>query len=179
MTRITLRSATLADKAMLERWDRAPHVRAAFGEDAAPDWDDDLAGSHAYAERVIAEADGRAIGYMEILNPALEPTRYWGDVNGDIRAVDIWIGDAQDLGLGFGTEMMRLALTRCFGDPAVSAVMIDPLQSNMRAIKFYERLGFVHVGPRVFERATCAVMRLDRATWVEELGKESDSDAAI
>ena len=49
-----------------------------------------------------------------------------------------WIGEAADLGRGYGTQMMRLALDRCFAPPEVSAVIIDPLASNTRAIRSEE-----------------------------------------
>ena len=39
--------------------------------------------------------------------------------------------------------MMRLAHERCFADPTVTAIVIDPLASNTRAIAFYHRLGYV------------------------------------
>jgi RimJ/RimL family protein N-acetyltransferase len=54
-----------------------------------------------------------------------------------MRAIDIWIGEESDLGRGYGTEMMRLALDRCFADQAVKAVLLDPLTRNTRAHRFY------------------------------------------
>lgn len=44
----------------------------------------------------------------------------------------------------------------------MSAVLIDPLASNTRAHRFYERLGFRLVGPRRFGDDDCLVYRLDR-----------------
>jgi aminoglycoside 6'-N-acetyltransferase len=38
--------------------------------------------------------------------------------------------------------MMELALERCFADERVNAVLIDPMASNTRARRFYEKLGF-------------------------------------
>jgi aminoglycoside 6'-N-acetyltransferase len=58
------------------------------------------------------------------------------DVPANLRAIDIRIGEARDLGKGYGTVMMRLALGRCFADPAVTAVLIDPLKTNRRAHPF-------------------------------------------
>ena len=57
---------------------------------------------------------------------------------------------------------MRVALARCFVDPLVTAVIIDPLASNVRAQRFYERLGFVFVERRRFGDDDCFVYRLDR-----------------
>lgn len=82
-----------------------------------------------------------------------------------LRAIGIWIGESGDLGRGFGTEMMRQALARCFAAPEVTAVLIDPLASNTRAHVFYERFGFRFVERRWFGDDDCFVYRLDRADW--------------
>lgn len=61
--------------------------------------------------------------------------------------------------------MMELGIDRCFAAPNVTAVLIDPLEANVRAHRFYERLGFRAVGRRVFEKDECIVYRLSRADW--------------
>ena len=76
---------------------------------------------------------------MQIIDPAREESRYWGDVPEGLRAVDLWIGEDSDLGKGYRTRMMELP--RCFADPQVRAVLIDLLASNTRAHRFYERPG--------------------------------------
>lgn len=53
-----------------------------------------------------------------------QPRVIASDPNDDLRAIDIWIGGAADLGKGYGTEMMRQAIARCFADPAVTAFLI-------------------------------------------------------
>jgi aminoglycoside 6'-N-acetyltransferase len=61
---------------------------------------------------------------------------------------------------------MRMALERCFANPAVTAVIIDPIATNIRAIRFYQRVGFEPVGLRRFGTDECLVMRLERAAWL-------------
>ena len=77
----------------------------------------------------------------------------------------IWIGMADDLGKGYGETMMRRAFQLCFAEPAVDAIVIDPLASNTRAHKFYQRLGFVPEIRQRFGDDDCLVHRLARATW--------------
>jgi aminoglycoside 6'-N-acetyltransferase len=68
-----------------------------------------------------------------------------------LRAIDIWIGEEDYLGRGLGTEMMRMAISRCFADPSVvDGILIDPMASNDCARRFYERLGFRFVENRKF-----------------------------
>lgn len=42
--------------------------------------------------------------------------------------------------------MMQLSLNKCFASPDVMSVLIDPLASNTRAIRFYEHIGFAYLG---------------------------------
>lgn len=157
-----LRRATLDDLDLLSAWDEQPHVIAAGGADDTFDWPTELPRTVPWRELLIAEESGRPVGFLQIIDPALEETRYWGDIEPGFRAIDIWIGEPADLGRGLGTTMMRLAIERCFADPTVHAILIDPLASNPRACRFYERLGFVLVGPRRFGEDDCLVYRLDR-----------------
>ncbi|MCI3951839.1 MAG: acetyltransferase, partial [Burkholderiales bacterium] len=71
---------------------------------------------------------------------------------------------------GYGTRIMALALERCFAKRSVSAVLIDPLASNIRAHRFYERLGFRFLEGRRFGNDECFVYRLDRADYLARRG---------
>lgn len=100
---------------------------------------------------------------IQIADPAKDPSNYWGDVPEGLRALDIWIGEPDYLGKGYGSEMMNWAIEWCFSKPTVQAIIIDPLNSNTDAIRFYHRLGFIDVERRQFdETSDCLVMRLDR-----------------
>ncbi|MEM7427943.1 MAG: GNAT family N-acetyltransferase [Pseudomonadota bacterium] len=165
MSIMLMRKATLDDLALLQYWDGKPHVISAGGDGDWFDWPKELAVDPPWREMLIAESEGRPIGIVQIIDPAEEDTRYWGDVEPDLRAIDIWIGEESDLGRGYGTQMMTLALARCFAPPEVSAVLIDPLMSNKRAQNFYRRMGFEDAGPRVFDADECLVMRISRQRW--------------
>jgi aminoglycoside 6'-N-acetyltransferase len=158
-----LRQAAITDLELLLHWDEQPHVLASDPNDDW-EWAQELKRSPEWREQLIAEVDGRPVGFIQIIDPALEDSHYWGDMPPNLRAIDIWIGEARDLGKGFGTEMMRLAIARSFHDDAVTAILIDPLANNVRAHRFYERLGFRFVARRRFNDDDCFVYRLDRGT---------------
>jgi aminoglycoside 6'-N-acetyltransferase len=161
---MNLRPAAPTDLALLRRWDEQPHVIASDPNDDWG-WELELGRSPDWREQLIAEVDGRPVGFVQIIDPAREDSRYWGDVPADLRAIDLWIGAAADLGKGYGTQMLQLALARCFADPAVSAVLIDPLATNTRAHRLYERLGFRFVERRRFGADDCCVYRLERGEY--------------
>jgi aminoglycoside 6'-N-acetyltransferase len=153
-----LRPATSADLDLLRHWDEQPHVIASDPNDDWH-WEVELEHTPDWREQLIAEIGGRPIGFIQIIDPAREESHYWGDIAAHLRAIDIWIGEATDLGKGHGTKMMQLALARCFADPTVS---------NTRVHRFYERLGFRCVDRRQFGDDDCFVYRLNRADWHPE-----------
>jgi len=169
---IRLRPATIDDIPQLSVWDTDPDVIAATtDEDDAElafdgmDWDAEIRAQSNVFQYLIAELDGRPIGAMLVIDPHLEPTHYWGAIEANLRAIDIWIGHPRDRGCGHGSEMMRQAIDFCFADPRVTAIVIDPLASNGRAHAFYRRLGFVPFGRRMFGEDDCLVHRLTREAW--------------
>jgi aminoglycoside 6'-N-acetyltransferase len=161
---ITLRAATLADAGLLRRWDEQPHVVASDPNDEWA-WEVELGRTPDWREQLIAEVDGRAVGFVQIIDPAREESHYWGDAPRNLRAVDIWIGEADDLGKGYGTQIMRQVLTRCFAETNVTAVLLDPLADNVRSHRFYERLAFRFVERRQFGQDDCFVYQLTRTDW--------------
>jgi aminoglycoside 6'-N-acetyltransferase len=163
-----LRPATPADLTLLRRWDELPHIVESDPNDDWG-WEVELARTPDWREQLIAEIDDRPIGFIQIIDPAREDSHYWGDIAPNLRAIDIWIGEAAYLGKGYGTQMMQLAIAQCFADPFVTAILIDPLASNTRAHRFYERFGFQFVEPRRFNDDDCFVYRLNRADWRPEI----------
>lgn len=161
---IVLRPAKPSDIGWLRAWDEQPHnIQADPNDDWQ--WETELHYEPDWREQLMAELDGRPIGFVQIIDPAREESHYWGEVEDNLRAIDIWIGEPTDLGQGYGTRMLTLAIERCFANPSVQAILIDPLESNVRARKFYERFGFRAVGPRRFGEDECMVYKLSRAEW--------------
>lgn len=163
-TALKLRLATLSDLQILESWDTKEHVIASDPNDEW-DWNTMLSESYEWQELLIAELESVPIGFIQIIDPALEVSHYWGEVGSGYRAIDIWIGDIENTGKGYGTQIMRLALERCFRCADVNTVLIDPLATNTRAIRFYERLGFRFVEDRRFGDDDCKVYAMTRRDW--------------
>ena len=160
-----LRPATPNDLALLTHWDTQAHVIEADPNDDWQ-WATELSRNPYWRAQLIAQEDERPVGFVQILDPAHDEERYWGEGCPEgVRAIDIWIGEAEDLGKGYGTRIMELTLKACFSEAHVTTVWIDPLATNTRAIAFYKRLGFVFVEERHFGQDHCAVYHLERARW--------------
>lgn len=171
MSKISLRPATIADLPLLRYWDEQDHVITSDPHDDW-EWETELIRNPPWRLQLIAELDNRPIGFVQIIDPAEEETHYWGNVSANQRAIDIWIGEAQELGKGYGTEMMRLAIVVCFKEASVKGILIDPLASNTKAHRFYERLGFRFVERKQFVQDLCFVYILDREVWEQSLNSK-------
>lgn len=158
---IELRPASIEDLQLLKYWDTKQHVR-----DCDPDddwnWEEELRRSPEWREQLIAELDKKPIGIVQIIDPFKEETHYWGEVEETKRAIDIWIGEEENLNKGYGTQMMNLAIKRCFKNEQVNGILIDPLKSNSKAHRFYERLGFKFLGERTFNGSISFIYELKR-----------------
>jgi len=156
-----LRPATLNDLELVNYWDTKQHVI-----DCDPDdewnWEIELDRNPDWREQLVAELNGEPIGFIQIIDPYLEETHYWGNVKQNKRAIDIWIGEETNLNKGYGTIMMELAIQRCFENPKIDGILIDPLKTNVKAHRFYERLGFEFIEEREFDDVACYIYELKR-----------------
>ncbi len=179
-----LRHVCANDAPLLQYWDKKPHVSAATNTTAFyDDWAGAIEDAPAWRELFIAIIDNRPIGFLQIIDPGCEPTGYWSATDQlmqhsrqgtpetqKLRALDIWIGEESDLNCGYGTTMMHLAHRHCFARPDVSAIVIDPLAGNVKAIRFYKRLGYQYAESRVLADDHCEVYRLDKETFTAATG---------
>ena len=168
--RLVLRNATLNDLETIQRWGKAEHVRKSIGDYDFDEWnwEYELPRNPSWRYQLIAQVDNTPIGFVQIIDPLLEETHYWGlDCEPNLRALDVWIGEEDFLGKGWGTRILTLALNDyCFSDGSgAEAVLVDPKMSNTRAHVFYQRLGFEPVGSRYFGSDHCFIHRLDRHAW--------------
>lgn len=162
--RIKLRPAVMEDLDLLKHWDEQPHnIESDPNDDWS--WEEELPSQPSWRHQLIAELDGRPIGFIQIIDPHEEESHYWGEIAPGLRAIDIWIGEKEDLGKGYGTKMMRRAIDLCFDGENAEAIVIDPLASNKKAHRFYERLGFRFVEERWFGEDFCFVYRLEKSDW--------------
>jgi aminoglycoside 6'-N-acetyltransferase len=163
---LRLRPATREDAVVLRRWESAPHLVGLLGDDDWQ-WETALALDRPAHRPFIAEVEGQPIGFLEILYPELDPEHYWGDLPPGHRAIDLWIGEPEFLGRGFGREMMRQALDLCFADSEVQTVLVDPLASNTASHRFYERCGFRFIQERSFGADRCHVYEITRTLFAD------------
>jgi len=180
--RVGLRNATLTDANLLQQWDNQEYLQdpnVMGDEDCnAWDWEQELQRTDAtwrqmLIAQIMSQENPTPIGFVQIIDPVLEDTSYWGLGNsstiapGTVLALDIWIGNPDFLGQGYGTEIMNLVLRDyCFADNKIDSVWVDPMAANTRAHNFYQMLGFQPQGIQYFGPDKCLVHKLARQDYL-------------
>ncbi len=148
----------------IDLWIRRPHV--------ARWWDDppEIAlrqvAAHLDSANVapfLAVAEGRPIGYLQIYHA--NPDAFWAGhaLPRETFGLDLFIGEADALGQGWGPRFIRLALRRLFVTAEVARVQIDPDPTNSAAIRAYEKSGFRKIGPIDTPDGRALYMTIERA----------------
>ena len=91
------------------------------------------------AHLVAVDAEGEVVGWCDIARPPLEGFRHCGRLGMGL------LPHAQGRGLGRRLAEATIDAARARG---VERVELEVFASNTRAIRLYERLGFVHEGVR-------------------------------
>ena len=93
-------------------------------------------------EPLIVELDGRPIAYIQSYDPHLEDGHPYQDQPFGTLGMDITIGIPDLVGKGHGSAIVRQFVDMLFEEGA-PRVIIDPHPDNRRAIRAYEKAGFV------------------------------------
>lgn len=89
------------------------------------------------------------IGYLQYyqLNQLPEHIRemYGLEKTDHVYGIDLFIGETQYWNQGIGTQVLSLAIDYIFKQLSAMKIVIDPNVKNFRAIRCYEKSGFVKI----------------------------------
>jgi len=161
------------DLPMLREWLLRPHVAERWGpaESVAALRENYLVApsrNPSTARAYIASAGGRPVGFIQSYVVMGSGEGWWeGEMDPGARGTDQFLAEADQLGRGIGTAMLRAFLRMEFADPAVTVVQTDPHPRNVHAIRCYERAGFRAVGQVDTPDGPALLMRCTRQSMDE------------
>jgi aminoglycoside 6'-N-acetyltransferase len=129
------------DLPTVKRWLATPHVMQWWGE---PDEQFGLVSGdldEPAMDQFVVETDGRLFGYLQCYRLADWNTGLGPHPDGT-RGIDMFIADPQMLGRGHGAGLIRSFADRLL-ESGTPRVVTDPDPGNARAIRTYEKAGFV------------------------------------
>ena len=132
---------TSSDLPLIRRWLETPHV-SEWWHDPAEQFElvsGDL--DHPDMAQFIVASDRRPFAYLQCYNLSDWNTGFGPQPHGT-RGLDQFIGEADMLDRGHGSAFIRSFAERLLAEGA-PRVVIDPDPGNARAIRAYEKAGFV------------------------------------
>jgi AacA4 family aminoglycoside N(6')-acetyltransferase len=148
---ISLRLMTELDLPMLHGWLNRPHIHEWWGRQEAPPTLADVRAEYAphslKAANVtpyIVVLDDEPIGYAQSYIAIGSGDGWWEEITDPgVRGIDQSLADPTQLSKGLGTQLVHLLAEHLFSDPQVTMIQIDPSPDNHRAIRCYEKAGFI------------------------------------
>lgn len=145
---------TERDLPMLHDWLNRPHIVEWWGgEQERPSLAEvfEQYSPSALAEEsvtpYIALLGDEPIGYAQSYIALGCGDGWWEDeTDPGVRGIDQSLAHPEHLNQGLGTRMANALVERLFSDPAVTTIQTDPAPHNHRAIRCYEKAGFVRQG---------------------------------
>lgn len=146
---ICLRSLESQDAELLVKWLSNPTVLQYYeGRDRAHDMD--LVQKHFYENRdeiiqCIFQFRSTDIGYIQFYLIDEEDIENYGfvDFSGKIYGMDQFIGETSYWNKGIGTQLIKETVRYLIDRKEAKKIVMDPQAWNSRALKVYEKCGFI------------------------------------
>ena len=137
----------MADLPVLHEWLGRPHVAQWWAPTpSVEEVTEEFTGFMQPGGRLqgyIALEGSHDIGYIQSYVVKDAGDGWWEDEQDPgARGIDQFLANADQLGRGLGTAMVRAFVARLFEDPSVTRIQSDPDPRNARAIRCYEKAGF-------------------------------------
>jgi RimJ/RimL family protein N-acetyltransferase len=142
---IWFRPLERADLEMMHVWLQRPHVAQWWTPTPTPaQLEDDYFPAESTTTRAcIAMLRDEPLGFIQCYTAMGSGDGWWEEERDPgVRGVDQFLANAQQLGQGYGSAMVRKFVDAIFADAAVTKVQTDPSPDNERAIRAYRKAGF-------------------------------------
>lgn len=150
---LSFRPLNVTDLPLLLTWLSQDHVKQWWndGDDTLEKVTLHYGGEEPDVARFIliesTEAIDRPIGYFQ-----------YYIVSQDVIGIDQFIGEPDRINQGIGTASIQLFLETIVASYQPEQIIIDPHPDNKRAIRCYEKVGFIYSGMEVDENGKPAYM---------------------
>jgi RimJ/RimL family protein N-acetyltransferase len=97
-------------------------------------------------ESFIIQIDDQCIGYIQAYEADKIGGGWWPNASAGTYGIDQFIGNPALIGKGIGIQVVRSFVQRLIADKGAKTIIADPDPKNARAIRLYQKLGFISKG---------------------------------
>ena len=151
----TFEPVTESDLPLLQRWLNEPHWRQWWGDPVVElGYIRDMIEGRDSTRPYIFHIAGEPLGYIQVWFIGHHQSEDWlasnpwlGELPPETVGVDLSIGPPEALSRGIGTHVLStfVAMLKVEGH---QTIIIDPDPANVRAVRSYQKAGFVPIGER-------------------------------
>ncbi len=150
---------------LLRKWLKEPHV-AEFWQEP----EDENEFREKYLSKLknrgisshIIQLDDIPVGYIQSYEAKSIGGGWWPDAKPGTYGIDQFIGDPQFINKGLGSMIIFRFVEILFQNSNVLEVIADPDPTNTRAIRAYEKIGFIQEGRTQTPGGDAVIVRVDR-----------------
>lgn len=140
---ISFKSFSTSDIKQIYDWTQQPHVKKWWQD--PEDWlefkqkfEDKL--QSPYRACFIIYIENKAVGYIQTYQANKFPE--WTNQPDGTYGMDLFIGDPEFIGKGYGTQIVAKFVEELFKLPEIKRIIINPDVNNIAAVRAYEKAGF-------------------------------------
>jgi RimJ/RimL family protein N-acetyltransferase len=145
---ITFKPLEESDFSSIESWLQEPHVKKTWGDER---WEESYEKylfriSSDSIKQFIIQDDDSSIGYIQYYWASRVGDGWWEGVDSNTVGFDLYIGNTNYLGKGYGKAVLKNFIEMLFKDPDVKRIIADPTPTNEKIINLLKKLGFASTG---------------------------------
>jgi RimJ/RimL family protein N-acetyltransferase len=138
-----------SDLPMLHEWLNQPHISQVWDGPIPIDQMLKKFELHIHSNHIfgyLIRNSDVAIGYAQAYEACRVGGGWWPEIESGTWGIDQFLANRDHLGIGLGTEMVRAFCKLIFEKHRASQIIADPSPNNSRAIRCYEKVGFLAAG---------------------------------
>ncbi len=160
---ISFKSLSTSDIKQIYDWTQQPHVKKWWQD--PEDWEEF---KNKFEDKLISPdracfviyIENKSVGYIQTYQANKFPE--WTDQPDGTYGMDLFIGNPNFIGKGFGTEIVKLFVEKIFENSKATRIIINPDVNNIAAIRAYEKAGFKKLHEIKRENDTEILMEINK-----------------
>ena len=99
-----------------------------------------------WIESYLVAMGEEPIGFLQLYEASKEKSGWWTDTLPGVYGIDMFLGSERHLGRGIGSKILKRFVQKLKENNSVCEFFSDPSPDNSKAIRVFEKAGFLNCG---------------------------------